>query len=180
MGSNDSGTIYLPWRDRRVSRANNGMIYEEQQYPQYNTTSTPMSRQESGSSFETYSSRTTTSTSTHQTYPDSNNPFSPYPNGYSPATPNTAFDYTTHVDYSPTRPTFPSMNLYGGQNPLREGQDTSKLPLFNIEKDGDPQIVWWMYYTFQVDKDGAYHVLQPGYLATEKYPAKRASETAFE
>ena len=47
-----------------------------------------------------------------------------------------------------------------------------ELPLFNIEKDGDPNIHWIMYYSFFVTKTEAYYQLQPGYLPTDKYPPR--------
>jgi hypothetical protein len=47
-----------------------------------------------------------------------------------------------------------------------------ELPLFNIEKDGDPGIAWYMYYNFIVTKTESYYQLQKGYLVTEKYPAE--------
>jgi hypothetical protein len=50
------------------------------------------------------------------------------------------------------------------------------LPLFNIERDGDPNIKWWMYYDFIVSKAEAYYQLQPDYLPTEKYPLRVRSE----
>ena len=58
--------------------------------------------------------------------------------------------------------------------PSRESR--TALPLFNIERDGDPNIMWWMYYDFKVTKTEAYYQLQPGYLPTEKYPSRVPSE----
>jgi hypothetical protein len=52
-----------------------------------------------------------------------------------------------------------------------------ELPLFNIEKDGDPGIAWYMYYNFIVTKTESYYELQKGYLVTEKYPAQVDSKT---
>jgi hypothetical protein len=51
-----------------------------------------------------------------------------------------------------------------------------EVTLFDIEKDGDPRITWYMYYDFVVTKNEAYHQLQPGYLPTEKYPRRKKSE----
>jgi hypothetical protein len=48
--------------------------------------------------------------------------------------------------------------------------------LFNIEKDGDPRIEWFMYYDFIVTKTEAYYQLQPGHLPTVNYPPIRKSE----
>ena len=59
-------------------------------------------------------------------------------------------------------------------DPSRES--STELPLFNIERDGDPNIMWWMYYDFKVTKTEAYYQLQPGYLPTEKYPSRVTSE----
>jgi hypothetical protein len=50
------------------------------------------------------------------------------------------------------------------------------LPLFNIERDGDPRIEWTMYYDFMVTKAEAYYQLQPSYLPTKKYPSRIKSE----
>jgi hypothetical protein len=51
-----------------------------------------------------------------------------------------------------------------------------EVPLFDIEKDGDPRIAWYMYYDFFVTKGEAYYQLQPGYLPTDTFPRKRKSE----
>ena len=51
-------------------------------------------------------------------------------------------------------------------------EPNSVVPLFNIERDGDPRIKWVMYYDFIVTKNEAYYKLQPGYLPTEKYPSR--------
>lgn len=48
--------------------------------------------------------------------------------------------------------------------------------LFDIEKDGDPRISWYMYYDFVVTKNDAFFQLQPGYLPTESYPRRQKSE----
>jgi hypothetical protein len=53
--------------------------------------------------------------------------------------------------------------------PSRE--PSARVPLFNIERDGDPRIKWEMYYDFIVTKKEAYYRLQPGYLPTENYPS---------
>jgi hypothetical protein len=50
--------------------------------------------------------------------------------------------------------------------------ETAAHPLFNIERDGDPRIEWFMYYDFTVTKTEAYYQLKPGYLATDKYPTR--------
>jgi hypothetical protein len=55
-------------------------------------------------------------------------------------------------------------------------EPNSELPLFDIEKDGDPRIEWWLYYDFFVTKSEAYFQLHPGYLVTEKYPFRIKSE----
>jgi hypothetical protein len=52
----------------------------------------------------------------------------------------------------------------------------AELPLFNIEKDGDPDIQWYMYYDFKVTKTEAYYQLQKDYIPTDKYPARVKSE----
>jgi hypothetical protein len=51
-----------------------------------------------------------------------------------------------------------------------------EVRLFDIEKDGDSRISWYMYYDFIVTKNEAYYQLQPGYLPTEKYPRRQKSE----
>lgn len=51
-----------------------------------------------------------------------------------------------------------------------------EVTLFDIEKDGDPRIFWYMYYDFIVTKNEAYFQLQPGYLPTESFPRRRKSE----
>jgi hypothetical protein len=43
-------------------------------------------------------------------------------------------------------------------------------PLFNIERDGDPNIKWVTYYDFMVSNTDAYYQLQQGYLPSDKYP----------
>lgn len=48
--------------------------------------------------------------------------------------------------------------------------------LFNIERDGNPSIEWFMYYDFIVTKAEAYYQLQPGYLPTVNYPSIRQPE----
>jgi peptide-N4-(N-acetyl-beta-glucosaminyl)asparagine amidase len=50
-----------------------------------------------------------------------------------------------------------------------------RLPLFNIEKDGDPRIHWELYYDFIVTKTEIFFQLQPGYLPTNKFPARKVS-----
>ncbi len=50
------------------------------------------------------------------------------------------------------------------------------VPLFNIERNGDPKIDRIMYYDFMVTKTDAYYQLQPGYLPTGKYPSYIKSE----
>jgi hypothetical protein len=58
--------------------------------------------------------------------------------------------------------------------PSRES--STELPLFNIERDGHPDIQWYMYYDFKVTKCEAYYQLQPCYLPTDKYPSRVKSE----
>jgi hypothetical protein len=62
-----------------------------------------------------------------------------------------------------------------GAAPISPGP-TSGLPVFNIEKDGDPNIHWKMYYNFVVTKQEAYYQLQQGYVVTDKYPLTIKSE----
>jgi hypothetical protein len=73
---------------------------------------------------------------------------------------------------------FTASPLSGYDSSPSEGAavSSSGLPLFNIEKDGDPMIEWFMYYDFAVTKDEAYYQLQPGYLPTEKFPSRVKSE----
>ena len=52
------------------------------------------------------------------------------------------------------------------------------LPPFNIEEQGDPRIFWIMYYEFVVTKTEAFYKLLPGYIPTEKYPARVEIERA--
>lgn len=185
MDSNIPETASVQWWDIGVSDANNNIIYGGQQ-PQHIHTAPFMKRDDSGSSFRSYSSYNTTGTLQSL---DSNNSFSSYGSSSSPVTPNTVYGgYTLHQDCSPAVLRAGSRNLYSYQTTPFKGQPMSKTPLFNIERDGDPNmerdgdpnIAWWMYYDFHVDKDGAYHTLQPGYLATEKYPAKRFSDKEYE
>lgn len=61
--------------------------------------------------------------------------------------------------------------------PSRES--STGLPLFNIERDGDPRIEWVRYYDFVVTKAEAFYQLQPGYLATDKYPSRVPSENVI-
>jgi hypothetical protein len=51
-----------------------------------------------------------------------------------------------------------------------------EVTLFDIEKDGDPRISWYMYYDFVVTKNEAFFQLQPGYLPTKIYPRRQKSE----
>ena len=55
-------------------------------------------------------------------------------------------------------------------------ESSAELPLFNIERDGHPDIMWYMHYDFKVTKTEAYYQLQEGYLPTDKYPARVKSE----
>lgn len=55
-------------------------------------------------------------------------------------------------------------------------QSSEALPIFNIERDGNPDIQWFMYYDFIVTKAEAYYQLQPSYLPTAKYPTRINSE----
>ncbi len=56
-------------------------------------------------------------------------------------------------------------------------QSSEELPPFNIEKDGDPNIHWKMYYDFKVTKVDSYFELQPGYVVTRRFPKHRPSAT---
>jgi hypothetical protein len=58
--------------------------------------------------------------------------------------------------------------------PSRE--PSAELPPFDIEKEGDPRIAWFMYYDFIVTKTEAYFRLQPSYIASESYPERRDPE----
>lgn len=69
-----------------------------------------------------------------------------------------------------------SIPAHDGPEPPLSGEISEGQPLFNIEKDGDPRIMWYMYYDFVVTKTEAYYQLQPRYLATERYPARVRSE----
>jgi hypothetical protein len=61
--------------------------------------------------------------------------------------------------------------------PTQEARKASiEITLFDIEKDGDPRISWFMYYDFVVTKNDAFFQLQPGYLPTETYPRSKKSE----
>jgi hypothetical protein len=53
-----------------------------------------------------------------------------------------------------------------------------RLPLFDIEKDGDPRIAWEMYYDFKVDGSDAYYELQPAYLATPRFPSRKRIDSS--
>jgi hypothetical protein len=177
MDSNTPETSSVRWWDIRVSAANDNIIYGGQ-HSQYIQTAPLMKRDDSGSSFRSYSSYDTTST--FQSV-DSTGSFSSYGTGSSPAPQNTTYGgYTLHQDCSPVVFDTTSTNRYSYQIAPPERQPMSKAPLFNIERDGDLNIAWWMYYDFHVDKNGAYHTLQPGYLATEKFPAKRFSDKEYE
>ena len=53
---------------------------------------------------------------------------------------------------------------------------SSKLLLFNIEQDGNPETHWKMYYEFVVTKTEAYCQLLESYLVTDNYPLRINSE----
>lgn len=61
----------------------------------------------------------------------------------------------------------------------QDKEDRITLPLFDIEAHGDPDIKWFMYYDFNVNKMEAFWELQQGYKITEKYPMKREVEKSF-
>lgn len=167
---------FIPWWDIEVSDASNSIVYEGQQSEQHHF-APYMERNDSGSSFNSYSSNNTTSTFGSL---DSNSSFSSYGSITSQTTPQTTSGgYNLRQSYSPTDSVTGSANLYNYPLPSFEDQVMSK-PLFDIERDGDPNISWWMYYDFHVDKDGAYHILQPGYLPSEKFPPKRFSDKEYE
>ena len=65
---------------------------------------------------------------------------------------------------------------YEPQNTYLSRESSAELPLFNIERDGDPDIMWYMYYDFKVTKTEAYFQLQKGYLPTNNYPTIVKSE----
>jgi hypothetical protein len=54
--------------------------------------------------------------------------------------------------------------------------EIDNLPLFNIGKDGDPRISWISYYNFVVTKTESFYELKPGYVETEKFPARVSME----
>jgi hypothetical protein len=78
-------------------------------------------------------------------------------------------------DYSQTSSTLDLMAEYPDPEALPPDL-SSELLLFNIEKDGDPQIHWKMYYEFVVTKTEAYYQLLEGYLVTDNYPLRINSE----
>lgn len=167
---------FMSWWNIEVPDASNSLVYEGQQSEQLHI-APYMERGDSGSSFNSYSSNNTINSFGSL---DSNSSFSSYGSIASQATPHTASGgYTLHQGYSHIDSVTGSANLYNYPLPSFENQVMSK-PLFNIERDGDPNISWWMYYDFHVDKDGAYHILQPGYLPSEKFPQKRFSDPEYE
>jgi len=195
MEPSRTGPICVPWEARGDVNANeNDVIYEQQYLRQL--LALPMAREDSSTSYASFSSNNTTST--FFSFMDSNHPSSSNLDGSYPVSPNTAPDEYNIQDVRATASSQFSIsaNLYDeenpddDENPYHENpydddylyhedafeQDLSRLPLFDIEREGDPLISWWMYYDFHVEKEGAYHVLKPGYLVTEKYPAKRASD----
>lgn len=166
----------MPWWNIEVPDANNSVIYEGQKSDQLHF-APYMERDDSGSSFNSYSSNNTTDTFGSL---DSNNSFSSYGSFTSQAPPHTTSGGNSlHQGYSPVRSVTGSANLYNYPLPSFQDQVMSK-PLFDIERDGDPNISWWMYYDFHVDKEGAYHTLQPGYLESENFPARRLSDKTYE
>ncbi|KFY56575.1 hypothetical protein V497_06140 [Pseudogymnoascus sp. VKM F-4516 (FW-969)] len=173
MDSNIPDDALIPWWDIEVPDTD---IYgseesEQLQFAPY------MERDDSGSSYTSYSSNNTTRTFGSL---DSNSSFSSYGSFIPQATSSSpSSGYTIHQDYSPVGSVSGSASLYNYQLPAYYNQTMSK-PLFDIERDGDPNISWWMYYDFHVGKEGAYHILQPGYLPSEKFPVKRFSEKEYE
>jgi hypothetical protein len=195
MESSNTGPFNVAWKSRGDFNANeNDFIYEEQYLQQF--LALPMAREDSSTSYASFSSNNTTST--FFSLMDSNYQPSPNLDGSYPVSPSTAPDEYNIQDVTATASSQFSIsanlydeenleddenphyeNSYDNENPYHEDaieQDLSRLPLFDIERKGDPLISWWMYYDFHVEKEGAYHVLKPGYLVTEKYPAKRASD----
>jgi hypothetical protein len=167
---------FMPWWNIEVPDASNSVIYEGQQSDQLHF-APYMERDDSGSSFNSYSSNNTTDTFESL---DSNSSFSSYGSFTSQTPPHTASGgYSLHQGFSPVHSVTGSANLYNFPLPSFQDQVMSK-PLFDIERDGDPNISWWMYYDFHVDKEGAYHTLQPGYLESEKFPARRLSDKVYE
>ncbi|KFY47913.1 hypothetical protein V495_01736 [Pseudogymnoascus sp. VKM F-4514 (FW-929)] len=173
MDSNIPDDALIPWWDIEVPDTD---IYgseesEQLQFAPY------MERDDSGSSYTSYSSNNTTRTFGSL---DSNSSFSSYGSFIPQATSSSpSSGYTIHQDYSPVGSVSGSASLYNYQLPAYYNQTMSK-PLFDIERDGDPNISWWMYYDFHVGKEGAYHILQPGYLPSEKFPVKRFSEKEYD
>jgi hypothetical protein len=167
---------FMPWWNIEVSDAGNSVVYEGQQSNQLHF-APYMERDDSGSSFNSYSSNNTTDTFESL---DSNSSFSSYGSITSQAPLHTTSGgYNLHQGYSPVGSVTRSAHLYNYQLPSFEDQVMSK-PLFDIERDGDPNISWWMYYDFHVNKDGAYHTLQDGYLPSENFPEKRFSDKTYE
>ncbi|KFY77232.1 hypothetical protein V499_03326 [Pseudogymnoascus sp. VKM F-103] len=167
---------FMPWWNIEVPDASNSVIYEGQQSGQLHF-APYMERDDSGSSFNSYSSNNTTDTFESL---DSNSSFSSYGSFTSQTPPHTTSGgYSLHQGYSPVHSVTGSANLYNFPLPSFQDQVMSK-PLFDIERDGDPNISWWMYYDFHVDKEGAYHTLQPGYLESEKFPARRLSDKVYD
>jgi hypothetical protein len=70
---------------------------------------------------------------------------------------------------------------FGDEQPANSwlSPETASRPSFNIERDGDPRIEWFMYYDFIVTKTEAYYQLKPDYLATDKYPTRVTQENVI-
>jgi hypothetical protein len=94
------------------------------------------------------------------------------------------YDYLKHEQITPTPLGLSPYESHeteslspAATNQLQENQELDlDLPLFDIERDGDPNIQWFMYYDFIVTKAEACWKLQPHYLVTERYPKTIKSE----
>ena len=168
---------FMTWWNIEVPDASDKLVYEGRQSEQLHI-APYMERDGSGSSFNSYLSNNTTNSFDSL---DSDISLSSYGSITSQAAPHTAFGgYTLHQDYPRVESVTVSANLYSYPPSSFGGDQVMSKPLFDIERDGDPNISWWMYYDFHVDKDGAYHILQPGYLPSEKFPEKRFSDPEYE
>ena len=67
----------------------------------------------------------------------------------------------------------PSSTVPASHLPLSAGTANEReLPPFNIEKQGNPKISWFMYYNFVETETEAFYKLQPGYISTKNYPPR--------
>ncbi len=86
--------------------------------------------------------------------------------------PKSEGDFMRHRSYNEQ----PQNSFLSPDTAALSRESSAGLPLFNIEKDGDPKIKWFMYYDFIVTKTDAYYQLQPGYLPTNNFPPRINSE----